>query len=167
MIYIGIDPGLSGGIANLGINGSDPYGLAMPESTNDIWMAVRAIAGMNPVGYYVYAVIEQNTGYVPFHNKDGGKGNIPSYTMYKFGRNAGMCEMALHAIGVQPDLIVARVWQKGLDIATKARGENKQQFKKRLKEEAIRRFPRTEVTLYNCDALLIAEYCRRKQEGKL
>lgn len=163
-IYIGIDPGASGGLAAL--NGRVIASVPMPETEADIWQWVKYQAEWlraHDEGAYeivpACAVLESNTGYV------GDSGN-PGSAMFKFGRSAGLLEMALIAAGIPYELVTPARWQKALGIPTRKR-DAKGQFKSRLKAFAQRLFPHVTVTLKTCDALLIAEYCRRKQEGRL
>ena len=149
--YMGIDPGASGGLAL--IDGCEIEAVAMPATERDIWLWVSA-------EHVDFAVIEQNTGYV------GGEGN-PGSAMFKFGRSAGLLTMALVAAGVPYEEITPGQWQKKLGIPPRKKGEAKGAFKNRLKAEAQRLFPRIPVTLKTADALLLAEYARRKAEGKL
>jgi hypothetical protein len=55
----------------------------------------------------------------------------------------------------------------GLGIRPRGRGESKGKFKSRLKATAQHLFPRRQLNLENCDALLIAEYCRRVNDKSL
>ena len=146
------------------IDGCEIEAVAMPATERDIWNWItgqmwEAVSGKveHNIGF---AVIEQNTGYV------GGEGN-PGSAMFKFGRSAGLLTMALVAAGIPYEEITPGQWQKKLGIPPRKKGEAKGVFKNRLKAEAQRLFPRIPVTLKTADALLLAEYARRKAEGKL
>lgn len=52
-------------------------------------------------------------------------------------------------------------WQQGLGIEPRIREETDTVWKNRLKAVAQGLFPDVKVTLWNADAILIAEYCRR------
>lgn len=162
-VYVGIDPGASGGIAQI-----SPAGIVLdvtPATAADFYAVVgRAAAAARDNGGG-FAVLESNTGYV------GDEGNTGA-SMFKFGRQHGLAEMALAAAGLPHDLVQPQVWQKALGVPRRRKGkgkagETKAQFKNRLKALAQRLFPGAEVTLKTCDALLIAEYARRKHEGRL
>lgn len=155
-VYVGIDPGMSGGIAV--IRGGVASAVAMPATERDIWLEIGRHFDFGAPG--VWAVIERNTGYV------GGEGN-PGSAMFKFGRLSGLLEMALVAASIPYESITPAVWQRALGIPTRKLGEEKRRHKNKLKAHAQQLFPDAGATLNTCDAILIAEYCRRKQEGKL
>lgn len=151
--YIGIDPGASGGVAILkqGVIVAVP----MPDTETDIWDCFDGLRDKN-----VFAVIERVTGYV------GGAGNTGS-SMFQFGTNYGCLRMALIAAKIPFEEVMPQVWQKGLQISKRKPTESKTEWKNRLKAGAQRLFPDTKITLACADAILIAEFCRRKREGKL
>lgn len=160
-VFIGIDPGASGGLAIIGhycggINGADAT--AMPQTHRGAWDWLRTTTAAPKL--LAFAAIESNTGYV------GGEGN-PGSAMFKFGKSHGLLEMALIAAGIPYEQITPNVWQRKLGIPPKKRDEKKSAFKNRLKARAEELFPNVKVTLATADALLIAEYCRRKRKGLL
>ena len=75
--------------------------------------------------------------------------------------------MALIAAGIPFEEVIPRTWQKGVGITPRGKGETKTRFKNRLKAKASQLFPKVNVTLATADALLIAEFCRRKRTGTL
>lgn len=164
-IYLGIDPGASGGMAY--ISGSEVKVQSMLPTPRDVWdwfCGLGATRKDLASGRESFAVLELNTGYV------GGAGN-PGSTMFKFGKNTGWLEGFLIACGIPYEEVSPSVWQKALGITPRKNGkgaESKGQFKSRLKSAAQKLFPQVGVvTLQTCDALLIAEFCRRKREGLL
>ena len=150
-VYMGIDPGKSGGIALLFDN--EVIATKMPETPADVLDWIRESAS-NCV-----AVIEQVGGYT-------GEGQ-PGSAMFNFGRGVGHLEMALLTCKIPTESVPPRKWQKALGISAKKKTETKTQWKNRLKSVAQRLFPSITVTLATSDALLIAEYCKRKREGTL
>lgn len=163
MIYIGIDPGVSGGIAIIDKNKISA--LPMPISETDLWDIIKIYA--TPVvrhpsnnGYQAYAIMEKVAGMV---HSSVGLPNLGS-SMFSFGRSYGLCWMALIAAGIPFDLVHPRTWQKSYNIS-KDKGEAYNKWKGRLKGVAQRLFPRTKVTLATSDALLLAEYARRHYNG--
>ena len=186
--YFGIDPGGSGGLAVLTAAGSatatTSSAVTMPATERDVWEWVENCTPHD--GSNVFAVIEKVGGYA---GDRASGGNGPA--MFKFGMSYGGLRMALVAAGIPFDEVTPQTWQKGLGIAprrphTKTRevqikkgknkgkwrterygGETDTEFKNRLKAKAQQLFPTVKVTLAVADALLIAEYCRRKREGKL
>jgi len=162
-IYLGIDPGAGGGLAwvphraRVGIECS---AIGMPKTEWDLWFELQ-FRRPRLTQHPRFAVIELNTGYV------GGAGN-PGSAMFKFGRSAGLLEMALVAAEIPYERATPQAWQKALGIVPRKKTESKTAFKNRLKARAQQLFPSCSgITLATADALLIAEYCRRKQEGLL
>ena len=154
-IYVGIDPGASGGIALITPSGVQTW--AMPSTERDLLDAVESCYVDH---CYCCAVVEKVTGFV------GGPGNTGS-SMFKFGTNYGSVRMALIAAGIPFEEVIASVWQKGLKIPSRGKSESKTAWKNRLKARAQQLFPGVAVTLKTADALLIAEFCKRKREGTL
>lgn len=148
--YIGIDPGASGGIAVLGYR---TLLLSMPKTERDLFDALE------DVKYGSVCIVEKVWGHT-------GQ-NQPGSAMFNFGKGYGAVLMALTALGIPFEEVVPRTWQKSLSIPPRKKTETKTQWKNRLKAKAQQLFPNVKVTLATCDALLIAEYCRRKHEGVL
>ncbi len=155
-LYIGIDPGLSGGIAVL-----DPHGIVvlvakMPETDRDLLglLTVHAVTGADDFtglgGETSRAALE----------KVGGMPGMGGPSMFKFGANYGAVRMALAAARVAFDEVTPQRWQKALGCLT--HGD-----KNISKQRAQQLFPRLTVTHAVADALLLAEYCRRLHTGRL
>lgn len=159
LLFMGIDPGASGGVAV--IDGSSADAHAMPASEFGVWelvqsLKLRASAYTEPAG--IVACIEQVTGYV------GGEGNTGS-SMFKFGASYGALRMALTAAGISYETVPPHQWQRALGIEKRRAGEDTTRWKNRLKQAAVELFPSIKVTKKTADALLMAEYCRRKYGG--
>ena len=166
-LYVGIDPGQSGGIAVLSSDGSVTT-LPMPTTERDVW---SIFAGTNiESASSVHAVIEK------VHSMPGQ--GVSS--TFKFGVGYGGVRMALIAAGIPFSEVTPQAWMKDLSIpkrkvgrkvkvrsktgkvVTKVVGaETKGEFKNRLKAMAQQLFPDVAVTLKTADALLIAYHCRR------
>lgn len=162
-VYIGIDPGASGGLAirRAGICQAVP----MPPTEADVWHWVkeagsflRVEKGVVVGGCETFAAIEQVWGHI-------GEGQ-PGSAMFKFGQSYGGLRMALIAAGIPFEQVVPRTWQKDMGIPPRKKEESKTQWKNRLKAMAQQLFPDERVMLATADALLIAEWCRRKREGR-
>jgi len=152
MNYLGIDPGQSGGIAVLGANGAHEA-WPMPKTERDVWMLLDENIG-GPISVLDdFALIEAVHSFP-------GQGVASSF---KFGMSYGGLRMALTAAGIPFEEITPQQWQRALGIKPRQRkkGESKTQFKNRLKAKAQQLFPDVKMTLAICDALLIAEVCRR------
>jgi hypothetical protein len=162
-IYIGVDPGASGGLAYLTVTSMNRVtavgAVPMPDSYTDIWIWAKAVRDSQRKPERLTAVIELVGGYV------GGPGNTGS-SMFKFGASFGALKMALVAAGIPFEAVPPQKWQKEFGMH-RGKKEKKHQYKARLKAKAQELFPENEPTLATCDALLIAEWCRRKHEGTL
>ena len=142
MIYIGIDPGKSGGIAwvfDTGAGGALP----MPATERDVLDLLGELA-INNDPPAAHALIEQ-VGVMP------KQGIVSAFT---FGRNVGGLQMALTAARIPFDQVLPAKWQLALQCRT---GGDKNVTKRRAQQL----FPTLKVTHAIADALLIAEYCRR------
>jgi hypothetical protein len=158
-IYIGVDPGASGGLAS--ICDGEALAIHMPLTETDVWEWVKENEipdGWESIGG-VFAIIEQVSGYI-------GEGH-PGSAMFKFGMSYGGLRMALTAAQIPFEAVTPQAWQKGLGITKRGKQETRTSFKNRLKAKAQQLFPEVKVTLATADALLIAEYCKRKRTGTL
>jgi hypothetical protein len=156
--YIGVDPGASGGVVCLSTKSPQVSISSMPSTTADLWGWVTTLKRRTDGS--ITAVLEKVTGYV-------GDGGNPGSGMFKFGVGYGEVRMALTAAGIPFEEVVPTVWQRGLGIAARAKGEGKTAWKNRLRAHAQKLFPGVKVTLATADALLIAEWCRRRATGTL
>jgi crossover junction endodeoxyribonuclease RuvC len=160
-VFIGVDPGQQGGLVAIckGVVGYAP----MPETDRDVWewFDEWTAAGLMSVAR---AVIEK------VHSMP--KQGIAS--AFTFGAGYGALRMALTAARIPFEEVTPQAWQKALAIPKCAKTESKPQFKMRLRAKAQQLFPTLPIwsepkskgrQLAIADALLIAEFCRRKHEG--
>ena len=155
--YIGIDPGKSGGLALI-VGDSVDYA-EMPSSDMDLLDILHQF-DQEAVGCHCFL---ERVRTMP------GEGSKGAFT---FGEGFGKIQMALTARQIPYELVQPRSWQKSLNIPPKKiKIESKPQFKDRLRQKAQELFPT--IGLWNssltrqraiCDALLIAESCRRTRE---
>lgn len=150
MLYLGADPGLSGGLAVVGQDGGYVNATTMPATERELWTWITATAHLDSVT----AVLEQVTGYV-------GDGGNPGSAMFRFGTNYGELRMALTAAGIPFHDCPPRAWQKALGIHPRGKSESNTAWKNQLKAHAGIRFPGTKPTLKTADAMLIALYCQQ------
>ena len=162
MIAIGIDPGKGGGIATL--RDSEAHAIPMPATERDLYaqlMAARKAAEY--AGVPIFAVIEQ-VGATP---------QMGVTSAFSFGEAVGLARMALVASEIPFEEVSPLRWQRAMgallpkgkpikEMTQAERAARQAQKKRLLKEHAQRLFPRARVTLATCDALLLAEYARRK-----
>ena len=138
-LYIGIDPGLSGGVAFVPDSGT-PWAHKMPETDRDLIDLLRDSINL----FDARAVIEL----VHSSPQMGVK------SAFTFGEGYGRLQMALTALGVPYERVRPVVWQKAMGCLTKG---DKNVSKRRAQEL----FPAIKVTHAIADALLIGEYARR------
>lgn len=164
--YLGIDPGKSGGLAlirsSLRSNQVLSYSF-MPESDYDLYKLLRDWKNT----YGISSAVLERVSSMP------GEGHVGAFS---FGENYGKLQMALAANKIRYEKITPRVWQKGLGVKVKAKTESKPAFKERLRQLSQQLFPSLPLwdeprTLGKqravCDAILIGEYCKRKEKGLL
>lgn len=143
-LYIGIDPGLSGGIAFIPKHGN-PWAVKMPETDRDLFEVLENVAGNDLMeGNDCFCYLEA----VHSSPQMGVK------SAFTFGFGLGRLKMALTACSIPYESVRPQVWQKAMGCLTKG-------DKNVSKRKAQELFPSIKVAHWNSDALLIAEYCRR------
>ena len=138
-LYIGIDPGLSGGVAFIPKSG-EPWAHKMPETDRDLIDLLRD----STRDMEARAMLEL----VHSSPQMGVK------SAFTFGEGFGRLQMALTALGVPYERVRPAVWQKAMGCLTKG---DKNVSKRRAQEL----FPTLKVTHAIADALLIGEFARR------
>ncbi len=158
--FIGIDPGASGGIACItgGTGKLQVELISTPSTLTELWSVFEQLSEVNTL---CTAVIEKVHA-------------MPSQgvtSMFSFGMRKGELLMALTAAGIPFEEVSPQTWQKEFKIVPKKKTENKVAFKTRILSTAHRLFPHVPLwkeprskgkQLAVCDALLLAEFCRRK-----
>lgn len=147
-IYIGIDPGLNGGIAVLDQNGDLEECVKMPSTPMDILQYLKGwdaepVCFMEAVGF--------------------GMPGQSSKATATFARHCGHLEMALIAAGIPTTMVTPSKWQKYFSLGGK-KEESKTAHKNRIKAWAQQRYPNEKVTLWGADALAIATYAYEKRK---
>jgi len=157
---IGIDPGLSGGIAMLTDKGEVDAIKMPPESELAALLAALCIEEDNRIGVVYIEDLPKGMG--------GTKVNFSG--MAKLHRNNGFCLGVLSALKIRTVLVRPQEWQKGIPGLTyniivegekKVKRKTGMDRKRALKEHACRLFPEFKCTLSNSDALLIADWGKR------
>lgn len=87
-----------------------------------------------------------------------------AFSMFNFGKSAGICLGICEAFGIVPVEVMPAAWQK---ITFMKKSGSRQQWKNALKEVAQRRFPDVKVTLANADALLLLSYGMLMTRGEI
>jgi hypothetical protein len=171
MIIIGVDPGVSGGIAWGNIKTGEYNSFKMPETQHDIFDVFKDIKLYHPM---VKAYIEE----VSCRPGEGVK------SVWTFSGNFHSIKMALVALEIPFTLVRPQVWQKKLSVSKsgvpklnknatigektahqKLKYKAKKEHKNKLKSKAQQLFPKQKVTLYTADALLLVEYGRINNVG--
>jgi len=146
MIYIGIDPGASGGIACIWESGQAEC-WKMPETERDVREVLWQFNGFNLIGSSVepdsFAVIEQ-VGPMPGNGVTG---------MFKFGMNYGFLRGLLVALNIPFDEARPQKWQKAMGCLSKG-------DKNVTKAKAQQLHPELKITHATADAILLAEYAK-------
>jgi hypothetical protein len=151
--YLGIDPGMEGGLVLLAQQGNTPRSVRlarMPSTDTDI--VTLLMAWCDQLGGPVLAALECISPGFP------GTGKSSMAKLY--GSYRGL-RMALAALRIPTEEVRAVTWQSRLGVARRGRQEGKPQWKARLRQRAQQLFPFVRVTAHTADALLIAEYRRR------
>jgi hypothetical protein len=151
MIYIGIDPGASGGIALLSNEGAPLKTHKMPGTERDLLDILTGIGTTRAVLERVWSSPQMGVA-----------------SAFKFGANIGMLRMALVAARIPFDEILPTKWQTALGCQvgrSRATGGAPGGDKNITKRRAQALFPGLTVTHAIADALLLAEFCRRIHRG--
>jgi hypothetical protein len=170
MNCIGIDPGLSGGIAV--IYESWKIGVfKMHDNLKDLSDFLGTFSRSN------YFIVVEDQGPRPSYRKEtiqqGQESieiNMPTRSAkatWTFAQHFGELRGILATLEIPCEYVKPKVWMKALGIPQRGKGVSQTEWKNVLKDRAQAQFPGVRVTLATCDALLIAEYCRRVHGGKL
>jgi hypothetical protein len=155
--FIGIDPGVHGGLAVIMPNVT--LAVKMPDTESE---TLRWLWGCKTDAV---ACVELVTGYVGGYNRKGGEEEAqrtnPGSHMFTFGQSYGSARMALTAAGIRFETVAAASWQRELGLK-RDKGTDGPAWKRHLKAHAQQFFPDVKVTLSTADALLLALYCKRR-----
>ena len=147
MIYLAVDPGVSGGYA-LSYGRDLEEVEVRPWVDETEWLIDLAMLADHPDAESIVAIVEHVPPYV-------GKA-IPSSAAFKLGKNFGFICGTIRALQIPLHLTRPQEWQKGLERVKSATGSKK---KRVLRDHANRLFPRVDgVTLKTADALLILRH---------
>jgi len=147
--FIGIDPGVSGGIAVLAESGAVVETHKMPATERDILDIFEALRV--PYGVVGARALLERVSASP------QMGVVSAFT---FGRGVGRLEMALTAARIAFDYITFGKWQQIMCCRT---GGDKNISKRRAQQL----FPSLTITHAIADALLLAECCRRMERANV
>lgn len=187
MIYVGIDPGLDGGLARIYPNGFvhlevmptlDGVRRGGTGRSLDLVALARDIGELLDINRGLYAVLEEQVGMPSrrMRRKPDGSREVevvrmPAASAFTVGQNYGAILGVLTALDVPFEIVRPQVWQREFGIS-RARGDTKAQ----AAQVATRLFPEVDLRVSErgrvphsgkCDALLIMEFARRKHTGRL
>lgn len=150
MITVGIDPGKTGGIAiveTVATNAGNTFEARCEKfdglTDRDIYETIRDLATLSPIVWL------ENVHSMP---TDGHVG------AFRFGENFGLIKGSLIGCDARYGLVTPAKWQKPLGLTRKNPKEKSVDKKRRHKALAQQLYPKVKVTLWNCDALLIAHW---------
>ena len=155
MLFVGIDPGVSGGLAAV-----DDYGaVVMSAPLRDMSRADVLDFLRECKAYDKTLAFLERVGVMP------GEGPVGAFT---FGRNAERVEFALEVVGIPFDIVPPKVWQimVGLQYPPKAKKVEKKNLGKQ-RAELLYEGQQLTITHALADAMLIAEACRRNVRGSV
>ena len=153
-LYLGVDPGGSGGIAILDMDGAVVDVTPMPDGEHAI------------ADYFNEFSPRIKMAIIEIVHSFPGQGVASSF---KFGRGYGGLIMALVCTKIPFEYVAPGVWQKpfGLIETGRKSHDSKTEKKNKHKERAASLFPSVKITHAIADAVLLAEFCRRKAKGLL
>lgn len=159
--YLGIDPGNSGGAALLNPDGSVAGGHFKFADLTETDVRERLTHWYRE--HSLLALIEL-VG--PNRNQSKGEVRQGASAMFTFGQNYGFLRGLLIGLAIPFEEVRPVDWQRVFGLLAR-KEEAKTAKKNRHKAKAQQLFPAWHITHATADALLIAEYLRRKATGQL
>lgn len=144
-LYIGLDLGANGGVVILTSDGTVKEVFKNPNTVSD-WIEKLEKYKTE----HCFCITER----VHSMPKNGGKAN------FTFGFTCGVALSLLEVNQIPFQEVTPQTWIKTY-MMKKEKTETSTQWKNRLKNKAKQLFPKENITLWNADAFLIAEFCRR------
>lgn len=155
MIYVGIDPGVKGGIAALGEN------FHLVEPMPDAHYLADLFDEWNRKHKIAHVCLEKGQA-MPWHSRS---------STYTYGEHCGYIQGTLYTLRIPFTLVAPTIWQKIQFKGTAPKkGKKKRDPKERALEAAVRLWPREKFLASNrsskphdgmIDAMHIADYCKK------
>ena len=145
MIFIGVDPGKSGGVACID-DENNMQCFRFPKDLSSLVSTMKIIRKIDKC----FAKLEL----VHSFPNQGVK------STFTFGENYGIWQGILSTLDIKYSKVTPRKWMAHYGVLPKVKKDRKN----RLKDIAQRAYPDTKVTLYVADAILIAKYAKEKYE---
>lgn len=153
-MFLGIDPGVSGGVA--WIDGHNINARKMPDTERDLWDLFSYLHGLCTPQSIAYI---ERLGGMP--RDENGRAKQSPTTMFKMGTSYGGLRMAIIGNAIPLEEVAATKWQPMFSLTRTDKNESQTDKKNRHKAKAQMLFPNMKVTHHISDALLIAEYAHR------
>jgi hypothetical protein len=165
MNWLGIDPGMHGGIA-LNCEGTLLV-WKMPQTDDDLVNLIEDIQ----VSYGIDFCVLEEVGARPtqISGPNGSMVNVQGVTQtWNFAQNYGVIRGVLAALKVKRQYVRPQNWQKLLGIPPRRKDpkETQTEWKNRLRAKAQELFPGVKIILEVADAALISEVARRIASSK-
>ena len=140
---VACDPGVNGGFA---VSTSEGILLfAMPESLPDM---AQLLSGFKLADSHLW--IEKVPKFV--------SKLTPSSSVATLHENYGIVQGLAYSQGYAIHRVEPKIWQDPLGLGGKRSCANSAEWKRKLKSKAQELYPHLDVTLKNCDALLVLHY---------
>lgn len=162
--FVGVDPGASGGIAAIDRDWVWA-GTLRDQTERDIceMLIARQHEAENGRNTAPLRAAIELVG--PNRNRARGEVRQGASSMFAFGRSYGFLRGLLVGLAVPFEEVRPVEWQRPLGLLSR-HDEKSTDKKRRHKALAQQLFPDVRVTLDICDALLIAEWLRRRELGE-
>jgi|TARA_Y100000310_G_scaffold199678_1_gene199696 hypothetical protein len=144
-VIIGIDPGVSGGVA-VHYAGREVLTFPMPPEVDDVRDLFERITHPESV----------TTAYLEDVPPFAGK-LFPGSRMFRLGESCGVIRGVLSALYINTVLVRPQAWQGALGLK-KEKGMDQAAWKRALKEAAQVLYPDIKITLKTADAVLLMHY---------
>ena len=140
---MGLDPGSNGGVVVLDEGKQVIAVFKTPDNIHDWVEKLAPFSGVMCITEKVHSM-----------PGNGGKAD------FSFGYTVGTTHSCLTFSNIPYQEITPQTWMKMFSLK-KEKTQSKTEWKNTIKNMAIQMFPDQKVTLWNADAFMIAEYCRR------
>lgn len=150
-VFIGIDPGVKGGLVAL-VGDSVEY-TPMPRNYRSIFLWLKKYQKDD------VSVVIEKVWSLPFQS---------SKSNFSFGKIYGALLMALDSLSLSPQEKAPQTWMKAMAVPKRPKEATPREGKNLLRKFAKKKFPKLQLweegegkQLAVCDALLIALYCKK------
>ena len=161
IFFMGVDPGVGGGISILTDQGKIFKMSPMLTEEGELWELISKFGWnydndrIGTLQNRTFAVIEQVQGFIGKRSKKGE--GQPGSHMFNFGANYGLCRMALTAARIPMKKVVPLKWQNSVGVPERKKLSDSQ-WKSELLYRVRQLFPRDKINKQVADSLLLAYY---------